>query len=1159
MRLDLYRLLYCWLIMQAMWGLSMMHAQVNVTPPSSNCGCNGSATFFGGPNVNTTYTLLNSNLGVVTTQSVATGTVNFTGLCASVYVIRYTEGGNTENVVFNVPQPGFNPGIAVNSDICSNQINTEFSNLISPLAPGGTWSTSVGAPHSSGFNTNSDAPGLYVYTVGNGGCNVTTGVYVQVIQNSDPGLFTNFLFCEIDPPFNIIDIVEGSPDPGGTWYNSSMQIVSGVFDPATMPTQSFTYVLPGVQGCPQVFNTIVCTNTPLPNPGLDNTILSCADGVTFNLTAQLLGSPEAGGIWYSPSGTIVSSTFNPSVQPAGTYRYQLPAINTCPPQQSLLTINLVPSNPSGASNSVSICPQAGPIDLFTVLGGSPLTGGTWRNPSNQITDNIYDPATEAAGNYSYNYPNVGCSPQNTTVSVQLQSAPSAGADRTIDLCSSTNPYTLSNALSASATAGGSWRTQAGVAVGSTVSIATVGTFVYIYSVGGGSCALDESTITLNVAAPNPPLADQSIGFCTTDNSFDLATLYPNTPGLYFRVQSGAVVSSIFNPGAPLATTYFAVSPTGNECPSSIGTVTIALESPTFTSADPFVGLCSDGALFDLTTISTAIDFTNGSWTDANGFNVSPLLPTDNAGTNVYTFTSPTGVRCAASVLNVTVQVDLPVHAGADSELALCYTAPGFTLSSLLNGASSLNGFWSINGSATPLTFFDPAVSSSTVFTYTLTGSGACISDQSVHSIIVDPGFALEAGVNVEQCSGDGIIELGTPAVANLSYQWSPAVGLNDPTVSNPQLSGEIFSDQSFDQQYVVTATDGLCTETDNVRVTIHPTPELQLPAMTEVCYGTPVSLNTPIGFDVLWGPAGYFSDPATPSQTWVPVQSATVSATISNAFGCSDEATANIVVHPLPQAEISLPDTSGCAPVRYVLTTPGVESTTYTWWSNGNLLGETDSIAFTFFESGVYDITLVATNEFGCIDSATSEGLIEVFPVPTADFLIDPGKITTLNSTVQFLNQSEGASIYDWDFFGYGRSGENSPTYTFLSKEPQTLNICMIASTLEGCRDTVCKSLEMVNEYILYAPNAFTPDMDGVNDIFKPVLLGYEEDTYTLRIFDRWGILVFETNDVSQGWIGDVNGSAYFANNDVYLWQIEVKSKSMADYQTFQGTVTLLR
>jgi gliding motility-associated-like protein len=97
------------------------------------------------------------------------------------------------------------------------------------------------------------------------------------------------------------------------------------------------------------------------------------------------------------------------------------------------------------------------------------------------------------------------------------------------------------------------------------------------------------------------------------------------------------------------------------------------------------------------------------------------------------------------------------------------------------------------------------------------------------------------------------------------------------------------------------------------------------------------------------------------------------------------------------------------------------------------------------------------------------------------------------------------------------------------------------------------------NEYLLWAPNAFTPDGDQINDVFEIQSNGFDATQYSLRIYDRWGLEVFSSTDPAAVWTGNHANGDYYCQPDVYSWIIDVKPSDMADYLIYKGHVNLIR
>ena len=119
--------------------------------------------------------------------------------------------------------------------------------------------------------------------------------------------------------------------------------------------------------------------------------------------------------------------------------------------------------------------------------------------------------------------------------------------------------------------------------------------------------------------------------------------------------------------------------------------------------------------------------------------------------------------------------------------------------------------------------------------------------------------------------------------------------------------------------------------------------------------------------------------------------------------------------------------------------------------------------------------------------------------------------------------------------------------------------VCLTAETDFGCADTLCREFYIPGEFILYVPNAFTPGVDGLNDVFRPVISGIVPAEYSFTIFNRWGEQIFRTTEVDEGWIGNVHNGAHYAPVGVYSWVVEVKDLYSAEVRKVTGHVTLLK
>jgi gliding motility-associated-like protein len=111
----------------------------------------------------------------------------------------------------------------------------------------------------------------------------------------------------------------------------------------------------------------------------------------------------------------------------------------------------------------------------------------------------------------------------------------------------------------------------------------------------------------------------------------------------------------------------------------------------------------------------------------------------------------------------------------------------------------------------------------------------------------------------------------------------------------------------------------------------------------------------------------------------------------------------------------------------------------------------------------------------------------------------------------------------------------------------------------DGCADSTCKNILMEAEYVVFAPNAFTPDGDGDNDVWIPVVSGLEIGRYALSIFNRWGEQIFFSEDPEQPWTGNIQQGDYFGQNEVYNWALKLRLANNTDEIGFSGSVILIR
>jgi gliding motility-associated-like protein len=187
---------------------------------------------------------------------------------------------------------------------------------------------------------------------------------------------------------------------------------------------------------------------------------------------------------------------------------------------------------------------------------------------------------------------------------------------------------------------------------------------------------------------------------------------------------------------------------------------------------------------------------------------------------------------------------------------------------------------------------------------------------------------------------------------------------------------------------------------------------------------------------------------------------------------------------------------------------------------------------------------------------------VNVSPVPVAGFITNPQIFDDYGQSVDFLNTSLYADSYDWDFGDGFTSDLFQPTHYFQNITEDGMLVTLTAYNSAGCQDTFSYVIERADELIYYVPNSFTPDANGRNDVFQPVFTeGFDPYSFRMLIFNRWGQIVFESQDATIGWEGTYGTGAdiFKCQDGVYTWQIEFRRLENDEIIYLDGHVTLIK
>ncbi len=279
---------------------------------------------------------------------------------------------------------------------------------------------------------------------------------------------------------------------------------------------------------------------------------------------------------------------------------------------------------------------------------------------------------------------------------------------------------------------------------------------------------------------------------------------------------------------------------------------------------------------------------------------------------------------------------------------------------------------------------------------------------------------------------------------------------------------------------------------------------------------------------------------------------------VSN-HSCSDDTTISIHINYLPVADFYVIDTI-CGNIAAVFSDSSVNpadgfiNSWYWDFGDGENSDSTDP-SHLYNDDGLFSVTMAVGTNTGCSD--TSQRYIYVLPSPVAGFNASPQPTDILKPDISFTNTSSGATSWSWDFGDSDSSVVLNPNHTYITDGSYNV-ILIVSNSATGCSDTIIKTIIIKPYFTFYIPNAFTPNYDHLNDIFNGYGMSISE--YHLYIFNRWGQVIFESNDQYEGWNGKAkNGNAREeCQPGQYIYEFLLKDK-LGKRHTFIGWVELIK
>jgi gliding motility-associated-like protein len=580
---------------------------------------------------------------------------------------------------------------------------------------------------------------------------------------------------------------------------------------------------------------------------------------------------------------------------------------------------------------------------------------------------------------------------------------------------------------------------------------------------------------------------------------------------------------------------------------------------------------------------------------------SPMHVYATAGTYSVTLNITTQAGCTNTITQTVTVNPIPVPAFTSN--IVCFNTNPTTFTDQSTGATQWN--WNF-GDGNTSTQQNPTNTYATTgsFTVTLivTNTFGCKDTLPLVAIVNPLPVALFTSVPV--CFGDvtTFTDGSTVTPGGITgWSWNfgdPTSGAaNTSTLPNPTHT---FTGSGQFTVILTATSDSGCQSTTMIPANVNPPPTAAITPQN-VCLNSLSNLvdastfsmgNNVNGWDWNFGDGTPNSTQQNPSHAYTAAGTYTITLIVTTVNGCKDTTTNTVMIYQPPVALFN-DSVKGCAPAcgSMMDLSTSVDGTISTWqWSFPTAtppISSAQNPAICWYTPGVFDVQLIVTSTNGCRDTLLKPQYIYVYDWPVADFCVTP-TLASINDP-QFLFcdlWTSDVTNWMWDF-GDGTSQDSistDPAHNYsasiTNNDFYKYTVSLAVQNQYGCWDTITHIVEILPEFTFYIPNTFTPNTDGMNELFFGKGRGIKD--YEIWLFDRWGNMLWNCDYAGDNtdwdgpgqdgmpsfckWDGvvvsggvDMSGnSRQLMQEDVYVWKvtlIDIFDKR----HTFVGHVNVVR
>ncbi len=1061
------------------------------------------------------------------------GTSNYSSSSTTItYQITGTDTNNCVNTDSIEIQVLPSPTISVSSSdtiICSGD-NITLTGNSTTANTSYLWSTGA-TTATTNENPTSNITYELIGTDPNG-CNDSDDVFVQV--NPFPVLTVNpqsAVLCYGDTVS-----ISSSCSIANLSYNWTNGAINQNITVNPLVDSSFTLIVSDSIGCSDTATSFIDV---VPNP----TVLITATDTHICANASTTLTANASTIVtyaWNLGNPSMSNTYTPSI--STTYSVVVTDTNSCTANDSIFI--LVNNQPQLviASNPNSIC--IGDTAQLSVSSNIPTLSYLWN--TGDTTTNISAFPSISTTYSVIGTDSLGCN-DSTNFLLVVHNLPILSINpNPAEICRGDSlQLSLSSNIPINQYVWSTTSTQ------STITVNPQNTSTYsVIATDTNSCV--DSTSRIVTVHDNPTVSITATDTHICANAATTLTANANVNVNYAWNIGAPTMSNTYYPAT--SSTYTVVVTDSNSCTATDSIFILVNNQPQLVIASNPNSIC----IGDTAQLSVSSNIPTLSYLWNTGATTTNIIAFPSTSTT-YSVIGTDSMGCNDSTNFLLVVHNLPVLSINPNPAEICR---GDSLLLSLNSNIPITQYvWNTNSTQSTI-MVNPQ--NTTSYTVTATDTNSCVDSTSrIVTVHDNPNVVITPNGNTI-CSGDSI-----QLLANYNFGFAQLLWNTGTTISNP-----FFAPMTTTHYSVIITDSNGCKGYDTSLVNVTPTPTCSISSQSPICtddsslvqyFGTATSAAIPNwnfdGGNIL---SGSGISPYYIQWTNNGIYHITLDVTEN---GCTSKTdTAEVIVYQTPAIAMSVLDSTVCDsfPLDFQSSPNGMAI--YHWefgdpLGMGNDTSDLQNPSYIYAMPGIFGVSLLVTSTDGCSAYLHKNAMVEVYPGVKANFILNPPISDDREPIISFTDNSVTPTSWNWLFDDPISGTENisnmqNPFHIY--RQAGIYQPSLVVTNSYGCTDTAIASVTIYEPISFYIPNAFTPDGDGLNDYFEPKGLNFDESTYQIFIYNRWGNLVFQSNDFNEHWDGTDKKTGQKSPADVYSYVIRFKNYK-GDLKKYVGSITLIR